>query len=160
PASGEFAGAGASGGDGGSEPGAGGSNGAGAFKPSSGGGDSGGGTDSGDMPAVVYGHGPNAPVRIDPSTKAVTQVRPLDGCSSVTDTALDKDSTLDGTTTTGLYTIDKDTAACTLVATGEYPNSLSFVPAGTVDANDEALVGYNGSDYVRIDTTTGAVTVI
>ena len=41
-----------------------------------------------------------------------------------------------------------------------YPNSLSFVPKGTVDPNVEALVGYNGGTYVRIDTVTGAVTSI
>jgi hypothetical protein len=90
----------------------------------------------------------------------VTEVGPFQGCSDVIDIALDKDSNLYGTTFGGLYRIDKTTAACTEIAAGGYPNSLSFVPAGTVDPNVEALVGYNGSTYVRIDTTTGAVTTV
>ena len=40
------------------------------------------------------------------------------------------------------------------------PNSLSFVPKGTVDEAIEALVGYRDSVYVRIDTATGAVSTI
>jgi hypothetical protein len=39
-----------------------------------------------------------------------------------------------------------------------YPNSLSFVPAGTLDPNAEALVGYQGATYVQINTTSGAIT--
>jgi hypothetical protein len=65
-----------------------------------------------------------------------------------------------GTTFGGVYKIDRMTAVCTLIAPGSYPNSLSFVPKGTVDQNVEALVGYNGNQYVRIDTTTGQVTPI
>jgi len=47
----------------------------------------------------------------------------------------------------------------------DYPNALSFVPAGTADPGKEALVGYATSigdslavTYVQIDTTTGAMT--
>src|SRR5262249_33737729 len=60
----------------------------------------------------------------------------------------------------GLFKINKSTAVCTQIAVGGYPNSLSFVPAGTVDPVKEALVGYEGSTYVRIDTVTGQVTNI
>ncbi|MFO0757656.1 MAG: hypothetical protein U0359_14260 [Byssovorax sp.] len=110
--------------------------------------------------AEVYGHSPTTLYRLDPDTKAVTEVGAFDGCGQVIDIALDKDSHLYGTTFDGLYTIDKTTAKCALIASGGYPNSLSFVPAGTVDPDKEALVGYLGSTYVRIDPQTGTVTTI
>jgi hypothetical protein len=110
--------------------------------------------------AVVYGESPDTLYSLDPVTKAVNVVGAFSGCTSVEDIALDKDSNMYGTTENALYKIDTATAACTLIAKGTYPNSLSFVPAGTLDPNVEALVGYNGSDYVRIDPTTGAVTTV
>ncbi len=106
--------------------------------------------------AEVYGHSADTLYRLDPNTKAVTTIGAFNGCSSVIDIAIDATSRLFGTTSTSLYAIDKGTAKCTHVASGSYPNSLSFVPKGTVDANVEALVGYEGSDYVRIDPSTGA----
>jgi hypothetical protein len=63
-----------------------------------------------------------------------------------------------GTTFTELYSIDRTTAQCTLIAAGTYPTSLSFVPAGTVDPAAEALVGFVDAQYVRIDVETGAIT--
>ncbi|HEY3448594.1 MAG TPA: hypothetical protein VGK67_19715 [Myxococcales bacterium] len=111
-------------------------------------------------PSIVYGHSSGTLYELDPTTKAVTVVGAFSGCSDVIDQALDKDSTLYATAFDGLYRIDAANAQCTLVSSGTYPNSLSFVPAGTLDPNVEALVGYNGSDYVRIDTTTGVVTIV
>lgn len=108
----------------------------------------------------VYGHGPGVLYRMDPKTKEVTTVGPFKGCNSVIDLAIDKDSNLYATTFGYLYKIDKATAACSQIASGSYPNSLSFVPAGTVDETKEALVGYNGATYVRIDTVSGAVSTI
>jgi hypothetical protein len=105
--------------------------------------------------AEVYGHSADTLYRLDPDTKAVTTVGPFTGCTSVIDIAIDGSSRLFGTTTSSLYSIDKATAKCTHIASGSYPNSLSFVPKGTVDQNVEALVGYEGSDYVRIDPSTG-----
>lgn len=110
--------------------------------------------------AEVFGHSPSRLYRLDPTTSAVTVVGDFQGCSDVIDIALDESSQIFGTTFGALYRIDKTTAVCTLVSNGTYPNSLSFVPEGTVDASAEALVGYNGSTYVRIDTQTGAVTEI
>lgn len=107
--------------------------------------------------AEVFGHSPDTLYRLDPDTKAVTVVGEFDGCSSVIDIALDKDSNLFGTTFNGLYRIDKTTAKCTFIASGNFPNSLSFLPAGTLDPTVEALVGYVGSNYVRIDPATGAM---
>jgi hypothetical protein len=120
-----------------------------------------GSTPSSNQPAVVYGHSPDTLYKVDPNTKAVTVVGPFQGCSSVIDLALDQSSNMVVTTSDGFYSVDSSTAACTLIAQGgSYPNSLSFVPKGTVDPNEEALVGYVGSTYVRIDTTSGAISTI
>lgn len=117
---------------------------------------SGGGPPAGE--AEVFAHTGDTLYRLDPLTKAVTTVGGFKGCDgSVIDIALDKDGVTFGTTFSGLFTIDKKTAQCSHIASGSYPNSLSFVPKGTLDANEEALVGYVGADYVRIDRVTGAI---
>jgi hypothetical protein len=108
----------------------------------------------------VYGHSFDTLYKLDPKTNNVTTIGKFTGCSAVTDIALDESSNLYATTSNALYTIDKATAACTQIAKGSYPNSLSFVPKGTVDPNAEALVGYVNSDYIRIDTKTGAISKI
>jgi hypothetical protein len=108
----------------------------------------------------VFGHSASTLYKLDPDTKAVTVIGDFDGCTSVTDIALDESSNLFATTNNALYTVDKATAKCTQVAKGSYPNSLSFVPKGTVDPSAEALVGYVDSDYIRIDTKTGAMSKI
>ncbi len=105
----------------------------------------------------VFGHSADTLYRLDPDTKAVTTVGPLAGCQTVIDIALDKTGKMVGTTSTGFVSIDKSTGKCTGISVGGYPNSLSFVPAGTLDPNVEALVGYSGSEYVRIDPSTGGV---
>jgi hypothetical protein len=112
---------------------------------------------------VVYGHSRDTLYRLNAETKDVGVIGPFVGCGDPTrveDIALDADSNLYGTSAGGLYRIDKDTAACTLVAAGAYPNSLSFVPKGTVDPDEEALVGYLDDVYVRINTSTGMITNI
>ncbi len=120
----------------------------------------GGGGSVPELVSEVYGNSPDVLYRLDPDTQIVTTIGTFQGCSSVIDIALDKDSNLYGTTFDGLYAINKDTAVCTLISPGAYPNSLSFVPAGTVDPNVEALVGYSGSAYVRIDPQSGITTTI
>lgn len=110
--------------------------------------------------AEVFGHSAKTLYRLDPNTKAVTVVGDFDGCKDVIDIALNEKGELYGTHYETLYRIDKTTAKCTEIATGEFPNSLSFVPKGTVDPNEEALVGYDGSTYVRIDLATGAKTTL
>jgi len=112
------------------------------------------------LESEVFGHSSEMLYKLDPKTKAVSIVGKFSGCTDVIDIALDKDSKLFATTFDGLFTINKQSAACSKVSSGSYPNSLSFVPQGTVDADEEALVGYLGADYVRIDKTTGKVTTI
>jgi hypothetical protein len=113
------------------------------------------------VPSEVFGHSDVVLYRLDPITKAVQAVGDFKNCKSpVIDIALNDAGQMYGTTTTGLFSIDKKTAACTQIGTGMYPNSLSFVPKGTLDAAEEALVGFEDSDYVRINTTTGAKTIV
>ncbi len=106
----------------------------------------------------VYAHSPTELYKVDPVKKTMTTVGAFSGCSSVIDIAVDANNNGYATTFGGVYKLDLTNAKCTLIKQGSYPNSLSFVPAGTLDPNVEALVGYNGSTYVRIDTSTGAVT--
>jgi hypothetical protein len=111
--------------------------------------------------AEVFGHRATTLYRLDPDTKDVSTVADFSGCNdSVIDIALDKDSNLVATTYSGIFKVDRTTAACSLIAAGNYPNSLSFIPAGTLDPNAEALVGYAGDQYVRIDPATGAISHI
>jgi hypothetical protein len=110
--------------------------------------------------AEVYGHSARTLYRLDPTTKEVVTVGTFQGCQDVIDIAIDEESNIIGTGFFELYAIDKGNAACTLIARGQYPNSLSYVPKGTVDPDVEALVGYNDGTYVRIDPTTGALTSI
>jgi hypothetical protein len=109
----------------------------------------------------VYCHSPSQLYKVDPVAKTMTLVGGFSGGdSSVIDIAIDANSNGFATTFGGVYKLDLKTAALTLVKSGSYPNSLSFVPKGTLDPNVEALVGYNGSTYIRIDTTTGNVTTV
>lgn len=114
----------------------------------------------GSLNAEVYAHSSDTLYRLNPNTLEVAEVATFSGCSDVIDIALDRNSNLYGTTFAGLYQIDRDTAACTLIAAGNYPNSLSFVPVGVLDTSAEALVAFRGSEYLRIDVTTGAMTTI
>jgi len=111
--------------------------------------------------AEVFAHSADTLYRIDLDTNQVQTIGTFDGCGgSVIDIALDKDSQMYGTTFEGLYRIDRTTGDCSFIANGSFPNSLSFVPAGTLDPVEERLVGYLGANYVRIDTSTGAVVTI
>lgn len=130
----------------------------GGFTVSTGGAGGGGAPGGGE----VFAHSGTTLYRLDPATKKVTVVGPFASCgfSEVIDIAIDKDGSMFATTFGGLYRVDKQTALCTHIADGGYPNSLSFVPEGTVDPAAEALVGYQGSSYVRIDPKTGSTQTI
>jgi hypothetical protein len=120
-------------------------------------GGSGSGGSSGEL-YDVYGHGPNDLYQLDPeSNNLVTLVGPFTDCTSgILDIAIDKDNNIFGVTAEALWSIDRGNGSCTLIADGlDLPNSLSFVPKGTLDANVEALVGYKQAAYVRIDPQTG-----
>ena len=111
----------------------------------------------------VYAHSPTVLYKVDPVAKTMTTIGNFSancGNENVIDIAIDANNNGYATTFSGFYKLDLTNAKCTLIAQGAYPNSLSFVPAGTLDPQVEALVGYNGSTYVRINTTNGAVTTI
>ncbi|MCX4241991.1 NHL repeat-containing protein [Paraliomyxa miuraensis] len=113
--------------------------------------------------AEVFGHSGRTLYRLDPDTNEVVVVGDftgLDGNFSIIDIALDGDSNMYGTAYSSLWSIDRTTAECTKIASGSYTTSLSFVPAGTVHPTEEALVGFDGAQYVRIDVGTGAVTTL
>jgi hypothetical protein len=61
---------------------------------------------------------------------------------------------------TALYAISPATGACTTIAPGPQPFTLTFVPVGTVDPTVEALVAFVNGDYVRVNPSTGALTTI
>ena len=107
----------------------------------------------------VYGHTVSTLYRLDPVTKAFAVVGPLTGCLNMADIAVDRDGKIVGVGS-ALYAIDPATGACTTLALGVQPFTLSFVPAGTVDSTEEALVAYVGADYYRVNRTTGALTLI
>jgi hypothetical protein len=107
---------------------------------------------------VVYGHSATTLYKLDPTTKKVATVGDFDCSTQITDLAIDESSNAYATSFSAFYSVDLATAKCKLVAGGSFPNSLSFVPKGTVDPASEALVGYVGSTYVRIDPKTGAIT--
>jgi hypothetical protein len=108
----------------------------------------------------VFGQSDDMLFRVDTLTHDVQKVGYFQGCTHVADIALDADSNMYASTGAGLYLIETNTGRCSLVKTGAFPNSLSFVPAGTLDFGSETLVGYQGGDYVKIDTKTGTVTKI
>jgi hypothetical protein len=126
-----------------------------------GGGAGGGGGGGGGFEPVVYGHTATTLYKVNATTKVVTAVADFHNCDSdVIDLALDAYSHAFVTTLNGLYRLDLSTANCTAVnpaSTDTYPNSLSFVPKGTLDPSFEALVGYSGSSYVRINLVTGVI---
>jgi hypothetical protein len=105
----------------------------------------------------VYGHGPNELYKLDPTnSNLVSLVGPFSGCESgILDIAIDKDNNILGVSAMALWSINRSNGSCTKIADGDFPNSLSFVPAGTLDQNVEALVGYKLAQYIRIDPSTG-----
>lgn len=131
-------------------------------------GGSGGGTPVGE----VYGHSNTTLYKLEPYSKTVSIVGNFDCLGNAValgggmwDIAIDKDGHMVGSMNTGagpgaMVTIDKATAHCTVFKNGTYPNSLTYLPAGTLLANAEALVGYNRDAYVQISTQNASLTTI
>lgn len=103
---------------------------------------------------IVYGHSSTTLYRIDTASHAVSEVGFFFGCGHVSDIAVDETSTIYASNGAELFVVENNTARCTKVAAGAFPNSLSFVSAGTLGAK-ETLVGYEGGSYVKIDTASG-----
>ncbi|MCA9587496.1 MAG: hypothetical protein KC657_19350 [Myxococcales bacterium] len=131
--------------------------------------------DGGPKIGRVYGHSPDTLYLFEPYSRKLTTIGKFScvagtGLDVVIDIAVDRTGAMFGTTFEHFLSIDPTNAQCTKIvkvpAGGAFPNSLSFVPGGTVDPTKEALVGYAGDalsrnvNYVRIDTQTGAMTTI
>lgn len=126
--------------------------------------------DGGKPPGRIYAHTATTLYLFDPLISKLTRIGPfscLHASDRMLDIALDRDGVMYGTSDDGFLKISPVDASCTYVkedpAAG-YPNSLSFVPIGTVDSTREALVGYQfqggyATSYVRIDTN-GEITPI
>jgi hypothetical protein len=122
---------------------------------------------------LVYGHSDTVLYQLNPTTKEVTTIGTFD-CITITlpgsgegmwDIAIDKSGNMVGTSQKifgggSLVGIDKNNAHCWTIAAGSYPNSLTFVPVGTLDPQKEVLVGYNAAQYVKIDPQTGTLTAV
>ena len=114
------------------------------------------------LPVVkeVFGQSSRDLYRLDPTSNEVTVVGSFSGCNYVVDIAIDEDNRMIASTLSSLWEIDPLTATCTLIAEGNFPNALSFLPVGALLPESEALVGYINTMFVRIDTQTGAITTV
>lgn len=128
--------------------------------------------DGGTPPGAVYAHTAQNLYLFEPISKKLSFVGPfqcLDAGDSMIDIALDRDGIMFGTSFDGFLKINTTNGSCEYVKKdpfAQYPNSLSFVPTGTVDPTKETLVGYQfdatnaGTIYAKIDIATGAITKI
>jgi hypothetical protein len=128
--------------------------------------------DGGETPGRVYAHTADTLYLFEPVARTVTLIGKFScllPAESVIDIAVDQAGAMYATTPGRFLTIDTKTAECTEIAKApsgeEYPNALSFVPAGTVDQANEALVGYSNettftTTYRRIDLASGEMTVL
>jgi glutamine cyclotransferase len=110
----------------------------------------------------VYAHSPTTLYRMDPIGKEVSLVGDFDCITNTEmwDIAIDSTGYMVGSGPDRLVKIDPANATCKTLAKGTFPNSLTFIPKGTLDAEVEALVGFRESEYVRIDPVNGKITVI
>ena len=126
-------------------------------------------------PGRIYAHTADSLYLFEPISNELSLIGKfscLKAGEFMVDLAVDRTGTVYATTFVRFLRVDPITAICTEIRAhgpGEapYPNALSCVPAGTVDATKEALVGYappvgtdSSTNYVRIDTSTGDMTKI
>lgn len=128
-------------------------------------------TDAGPARGTIYVHTGRTLFLFDPVGRTFKKIGNFSCLTTdafydeVGDIAVNRDGEIYGTTLDDRFIkIDPLTASCTEIATSTavsgYPNSLSFVPRGTLDPANDALVGYFDDEYVRIDVATGKITVI
>jgi hypothetical protein len=128
--------------------------------------------DGGKPPGRVYAHTADTLYLYEPLAKTFALMGKfscLKPGDRMLDVALDRDGVMYGTSDRGFLTISPVDATCSYVkedVAAKYPNSLAFVPLGTVDPTKETLVGYQfaavneATVFVKIDVATGAVTKI
>lgn len=122
-------------------------------------------------PGRVYANTLDTLYLFEPLSKKLTVIGKfscLQAGEAVIDIAVDRAGTMYATTYNRFLKVDPIDASCVEKGTSAidyYPNSLSFVPAGTVDPTKEALVGYvqigdKNTQYTRIDVDNGTMTTI
>ncbi len=114
------------------------------------------------LTAAVYAHSDAELYRVDPDTLKVQLVAPFtwpNGSDQMTDIAIDKNGLMIGISFDKVYSVDKDTAACTFLSNLDRSfNGLSFVPAQMADPSGaEKLVAsaLDGSLY-EVDPASGS----
>lgn len=124
--------------------------------------------DGGKPPGRVFAHTADTLYLFDPLASTLTRIGSFDcfenSIDRMLDIAVDASGNMFGTSDFGFLSISTTDAKCRYITqSGTFPNSLGFVPVGTVDAAKEALVGYafdvkgNATRYVRIDPATGQI---
>jgi hypothetical protein len=120
---------------------------------------------------IVYAHSDDALFAVDPASRSVRRIAafmfPSDGNNhSMTDLAVNADGRITGVTQDALYTIDPNTARCTLVRALPTTDrrvfvGLTWLPQGALDTANEVLLGgaTDGSLW-RIDPSTGRTTMV
>ena len=130
-----------------------------------------GGPDAALVPVAVYAHARNTLLALDPHTNRVTTIGPMSCVRTLVDIAVDRDGRMTGAAGvpaasggvgSAIVSIDPATGACAIQGrtdTGPL-TSLSYVPAGTLLPDAEALVGYDEDRYMQVDPATGALTQV
>ncbi len=110
---------------------------------------------------AIYVHSATTLYRFDPDARSLDAVGVF-SCAAdrVFNIAVNVSGEIYGVTSQGLVRIDPKTAFCAPVAKGVYPQALTFVPKGMLDADREVLVGYSFAQYVRIDESSGVITAL
>lgn len=120
---------------------------------------------------VVYAHSDDTLFSVDPSTRMVRRVGTFrfpsgTAAANMTDLAVDAEGHITGVTETALFSIDPNTAQCTLVralptAERRVFVGLTWAPVGVLDPSREVLLGgaTDGSLW-RIDPATGRSTSV
>jgi hypothetical protein len=122
-----------------------------------------------DIDAVlVYAHSRDTLYSFSPRALVVTEIGPFNVASgevpNVLDIALDNAGTMYATSRTALYSCDPMTATLTEIgpfgiADNEL-NALTFLAEGELGATEVMIGATNEGNYYRIDTTTGAATLL
>jgi len=123
--------------------------------------------DAGGPRGTIYVQTGRALQTYDPYSKQLKTVGPfscLPADDFMLDIAVDRDSNIYGTTSNDTFVkVDAISGACTVIRQGtglEYPVLIAFVPRGTLDPANDALVGFDDDAYLRVNLQTGVVTKV
>src|SRR5204863_7338521 len=105
--------------------------------------------ESGKPPGRVFAHTDDTLYIFEPISRKLTMIGKFsckEAGDSVIDIAIDQTGNMYGTTFEHFIKINPTDATCTYIGTPKarstLPNNLGFVPQGTLDPQQDALVGY------------------